>query len=266
MPDFAAPIALRRVAAVGAVAALVLSALGASSLGHPGAVEAVAAPPGKPILSLVKVPGSGTYAEPLLVTNDGTSDRLFVVERGGTIRVVDGGVKQSTPFLSMSSVSGAGFNDSGDEEGLLGLVFDPAFATNHTFYVSYTKGDGSLQVSSFTTATATADTAGTTATPIIDVPHPVNQNHNGGMLNFGPDGDLYIGTGDGGAADDPGAGCGNAQNKNVLLGKILRIDVHGAAPYAIPADNPFATLGRGQGGLGLGPAQPVALELRHLDR
>jgi glucose/arabinose dehydrogenase/putative cell wall-binding protein len=245
MPDVAAPVALRRVAAVGAVAALVLTALGASSLGHPGAVEAVVAPPGKPILSLVKVPGSGTYAEPLLVTNDGTSDRLFVVERGGTIQVVDGGVKQSTPFLSMGSVSGAGFNDSGDEEGLLGLVFDPAFATNHTFYVSYTKADGSLQVSSFTTATPTADTAGTTATPIIDIPHPVNQNHNGGMLDFGPDGDLYIGTGDGGAADDPGAGCGNAQNKNVLLGKILRLDVHGASPYSIPADNPFAS---GSGG------------------
>ncbi len=248
MPDLAAPIALRRVAAIGAVAALVLTALGASSLGRPGSVEAVAAPPGKPILSLVKVPGSGSYAEPLLVTNDGTSDRLFVVERGGAIHVIDGGVKQSTPFLSMASVSGSGFNASGDEEGLLGLVFDPAFGTNHLFYVSYTKADGSLQVSSFTTASAAADTAGTTATPIIDIPHPVNQNHNGGMLNFGPDGDLYIGTGDGGAADDPGAGCGNAQNTSVLLGKLLRIDVHSSSPlpgkaYGIPADNPFVTSG-----------------------
>ena len=99
MPHFAASIVLRRALARGAAAALVLTALGASSVGHPATVEAVAAPPGKPILSLVAVPGSGTYAEPLLVTNDGTSGRLFVVERGGTIRVIDGGVKQSTPFL-----------------------------------------------------------------------------------------------------------------------------------------------------------------------
>ena len=184
MPHLDAPLVLRRAAASGVALALVLTALAASSVGHPSTVEAGAPPPGKPILSLVGVPGSGSYAEPLLVTSDGTSDRLFVVERGGTIRVIDGGVKQSTPFLSMSGVSGAGFNDSGDEEGLLGLVFDPAFATNHTFYVSYTRTDGSLQVSSFTTATATADTAGTTATPIIDIPHPVNQNHNGGMLEL----------------------------------------------------------------------------------
>jgi glucose/arabinose dehydrogenase/putative cell wall-binding protein len=250
MPHLAASIVLRRALASGAAAALVLAALGASSLGYPAAVEAVVAPPGKPILSLVKVPGSGTYDEPLLVTTDGTSGRLFVVERTGAIRVIDGGVKQGTPFLSMGAVSGAAFNDSGDEEGLLGLVFDPAFATNHTFYVSYTRTDGSLQVSSFTTATATADTAGTTATPIIDIPHPVNQNHNGGMLNFGPDGDLYIGTGDGGGADDPGAGCGNAQNTNVLLGKLLRIDVHSSSPlpgkaYGIPVGNPFAS---GSGG------------------
>jgi glucose/arabinose dehydrogenase/putative cell wall-binding protein len=246
MSHLAASIVIRRAIASGAVAALVLTALGASSVGHPGTVEAVAAPPGKPVLSLVGVPGSGTYAEPLLVTTDGTSGRLFVVERGGTVRVIDGGVKQSTPFLSMGAVSGAGFNDSGDEEGLLGLVFDPAFATDHTFYVSYTRTDGSLQVSSFTTATATADTAGTTATPIIDIPHPVNQNHNGGMLNFGPDGDLYIGTGDGGGSDDPGAGCGNAQDRSVLLGKLLRIDVHSSSPlpgkaYGIPADNPFSS-------------------------
>ena len=250
MSHLAATIVLRRALASGAAAAFVLSALGASAMGRPAAVEAVVAPPGKPVLSLVQVPGSGSYDEPLLTTNDGTSSRLFVVERTGAIRVIDGGVKQSTPFLSMGSVSGAGFNDSGDEEGLLGLVFDPAFATNHTFYVSYTRTDGSLQVSSFTTATATADTAGTTATPIIDIPHPVNQNHNGGMLNFGPDGDLYIGTGDGGGGDDPGAGCGNAQNTNVLLGKLLRLDVHSSSPlpgkaYGIPADNPFAS---GSGG------------------
>ena len=245
MPHLAATLAVRRAVAIGAVTALVLTALGASAIGRPGTVEAVAAPAGKPVLSLVSVPGSGSYDEPLLVTTDGTSSRRFVVQRTGAIRVIDGGLEQGTPFLSMSAVSGAGFNDSGDEEGLLGLVFDPAFATNHTFYVSYTRTDGSLQVSAFTTASATADTAGTTATPIIDIPHPVNQNHNGGMLNFGPDGDLYIGTGDGGAADDPGAGCGNAQNTNVLLGKILRLDVHSSSPlpgkaYGIPADNPFA--------------------------
>ena len=244
-----ASLILRRALASGAALALALTALGASSMVHPTTAEAVAAPPGKPILSLVAVPGSGTYDEPVLVTSDGSSSRLFVVQRTGAIRVIDGGVEQATTFLDLATL-GIGFNDAGEEEGLLGLAFDPDFAADHTFYVSYTRTDGSLQVSSFTTATALADTAGTAATPIIDIPHPVNTNHNGGMLNFGSDGDLYIGTGDGGAADDPGPGCGNAQNTNVLLGKILRIDVHSASPlpgkaYGIPADNPFAS---GSGG------------------
>ncbi|MFI5261901.1 MAG: cell wall-binding repeat-containing protein [Candidatus Limnocylindrales bacterium] len=241
MPQPARPFA-RRTAALAATAALVLCAIGASPAAGPRAVEAIASPPGKPVLTLVPVAGSGSYAEPVLVTGDGSSSRLFVVERTGRIQVIDGGVKQATPFLDLSHIGG--FNDADDEEGLLGLVFDPAFATNHTFYVAYTKTDDSLQVASYTTASAGADTANTTPTPILDVAHPGEPNHNGGMLNFGPDGYLYIGTGDGGGADDPGAGCGNAQNKSSLLGKILRIDVDGATkPYGIPADNPFATSG-----------------------
>ncbi|MGZ6344342.1 MAG: cell wall-binding repeat-containing protein [Candidatus Limnocylindrales bacterium] len=194
----------------------------------------------KPIVTLVQQAGS--YSQPVFVTNDGQNDRLFVVERTGQIAILKNGAKLGTPFLDVAA-HGTNFEDGYGEQGLLGLAFDPLFATNHRFYVTYTKTDNSLQVSMFTTADATTDVAQTAEVPILNVPHPDNLNHNGGMIAFGPDGHLWLGTGDGGAANDPGPGCGNAQDKGSLLGKILRFDPKPTGGFTALSDNPHATDG-----------------------
>ncbi len=174
----------------------------------------------------------------------GDSSRLFVVSQGGTIRIVKNGTLLGTPFLSIGTLT-----SDGGEQGLLSMAFDPDYATNGYFYVYYTNniaipGDLTLARYHVSGNPDVADPA--SADILLVVPHPTNANHNGGQLAFGPDGYLYMGTGDGGSGGDP---LDNAQNKNVLLGKLLRLDVHGtgATPcgqagvrdYAIPADNPF---------------------------
>lgn len=162
-------------------------------------------------------------------------DRLFVVEQGGIIKILNAdGTTNTTPFLNISSdVSG------GSEQGLLGLAFHPDYDTNGYFYVHYTDNGGDTQVSRFTVSTGDPDVADPASEfPIIDYTQPFS-NHNGGSLNFGPDGYLYIGSGDGGSGGDPG---NRAQNTTLLLGKLLRIDVDnpsGGNNYGIPTDNPF---------------------------
>jgi len=157
--------------------------------------------------------------------------RLFVVEQAGRIRVVKNGALLPTPFLDITSRV-----LSGGERGLLSVAFDPRYATNGWFYVYYTNASGDITIERYAAASPTADVAGTTATPVITIPHPSYGNHNGGLLMFGPDGMLYAGTGDGGGGGDPPR---NAQNLNVLLGKLLRLDVS-TLPYTIPRSNPFA--------------------------
>ena len=163
-------------------------------------------------------------------------DRLFVVEQAGSIKILNAdGTTNSTPYLNISgSVSG------GSEQGLLGLAFHPDYATNGFFYVNYTDNGGDTQVSRFSVSTGDPDLADPSSEfPIIDYTQPFS-NHNGGSLNFGPDGFLYIGSGDGGSGGDPG---NRAQNTELLLGKLLRLDVDnpsGGNNYGIPADNPFA--------------------------
>ncbi len=171
-------------------------------------------------------------AAPLFVTtaNDG-SGRLFIVEQAGRIRTWAGGSLRQRPFLDLAARVLAG-----GERGLLGLVFHPQFAANRRFFVNYTRRpDGATIVSEFR-----ASEDGSVALPgerrLLIVPQPF-ANHNGGMLAFGPGGALFIGLGDGGSAGDP---LNRAQNRNSLLGKILRIDVNRSQPYAIPASNPFA--------------------------
>jgi hypothetical protein len=115
------------------------------------------------------------------------------------------------------------------------MAFDPAYATNGLFFVYFTNTNGDIAIERYAGA-AGADVASPTPTPVITIPHPGASNHNGGLLTFGPDGFLYAGTGDGGGAGDQS---GNAQNLNVLLGKLLRLDVR-TLPYTIPATNPFA--------------------------
>ena len=127
---------------------------------------------------------------------------------------------------------------SGGERGLLSVALAPDYPSTHHLYVFYTRSpDGALQIDEFTADGGSV--AVSTRRPVLTIPHPTFFNHNGGQLQFGPDGMLYIGTGDGGSGDDPS---GNAQNLESLLGKILRIDprASGSAPYTIPADNPFA--------------------------
>jgi len=174
-------------------------------------------------------------SSPVFMTNagDGTN-RLFIVQQGGIIRVLQPGFTSApTTFLDITVPV-----LSGGERGLLGLAFHPDYETNRRFFVYYTRDpDGAIQISEFQASVANPNVANTTEIPIITIPHPTNSNHNGGTVAFGPDGYLYAGPGDGGSGNDPP---NNAQNINQLLGKIIRIDINGGAPYAIPPTNPFA--------------------------
>src|SRR3954471_12978747 len=172
----------------------------------------------------------------------GDPHRLFVVEQGGRIMEVRDGQKLVTPFLDITPDV-----RSGGEQGLLSMAFAPDYATSRKFYVYYTAprpGDGGgsvLTVQEFQTVAGNPDAVDPASRrTILTVDHPTNGNHNGGQLQFGPDGQLYAGTGDGGSGNDPP---NNAQNPGSLLGKLLRIDprVAGAAPsiYASGLRNPF---------------------------
>jgi glucose/arabinose dehydrogenase len=171
---------------------------------------------------------------PIAIANaaDG-SGRLFVVEQAGVIRIVADGKLATQPFLNIKDRVGA----NSSERGLLGLAFHPKYKENGYFYVNYTKPDGNSVVSRFQATGNTADPASEKKLLSVAQPFP---NHNGGSVAFGPDGYLYLGFGDGGSGGDP---YGNGQSTSTLLGKILRIDVDGGDPYAIPQDNPFANGG-----------------------
>ena len=186
-------------------------------------------------------------SRPILIRNahDG-SKRLFIVEQTGLIKVVQPGSSTPTVFLNLTGKIFVPASGS-DERGLLGMTFHPQFATNGKFYVDYTRaGDFATVVEEYRTTTGTgASDQGDPATEriLLTIPQPF-ANHNGGMVEFGPDGYLYIGMGDGGSANDPGA---RAQNKANLLGKILRIDPNSVSPpYAIPPTNPFTGAGTGR--------------------
>jgi glucose/arabinose dehydrogenase len=168
---------------------------------------------------------------PLYVTAPPGDPRLFVLEQTGRVRVIADGQLVDVPFLDLS-----GSVSNGNEQGLLGLAFHPNYAENGRFFVNYTDTRGDTQIVAFTVSADPnlADPASAATLLSVDQPYA---NHNGGWLGFGPDGYLYIGMGDGGAAGDPQ---NRAQNPDELLGKLLRIDVDGNAPYAIPPSNPLA--------------------------
>ncbi len=177
-------------------------------------------------------------SSPIHMTNaaDGT-ERLFIVERAGIIKVVQPGSNVATNFLNITART-----STDGERGLLGLAFHPSYETNRRFFVYYTRvADGAIQIAEYQASAGDPNVADTTEKAIITVPHPGQSNHNGGTLAFGADGYLYIGTGDGGSGNDPP---NNAQNINQLLGKMLRLDINvpvgQTAPYLIPPTNPFA--------------------------
>ena len=186
--------------------------------------------------------GSG-FRQPIYATSaPGDPDRLFVVQKTGQIEILDPatGLTNGHAFLN---IPGTQINTAG-EGGLLGLAFDPGYATNGIFYVFVTNAAGDEEVRRYTRSAGNPDQADPASGDVIlTIPHPGDSHHHGGWIAFGPDGYLYITTGDGGGVGDP---LNNAQNTNVLLGKVLRIDVHGddfvndpGRDYAIPTDNPL---------------------------
>jgi glucose/arabinose dehydrogenase len=168
---------------------------------------------------------------PVYLTAPEGDPRLFIVEQPGRIRIVEGGTLRDEPFLDIESR----VRSQGNEQGLLSMAFHPRFSENGYFYVNYTGTDGNTRVERYSVSADANRADPASAKLIIGYDQPY-ANHNGGHILFGPDGMLYIPTGDGGSGGDPQ---NRAQNLSSLLGKMLRIDVDGGDPYAIPSDNPF---------------------------
>lgn len=189
-----------------------------------------------PQISLTRTVGG--LGQPTYITHaDDGSGRLFVVKQVGDIRIIKNGVLQHTPFLDITNR----VLSRGAEQGLLSVAFPPGYASKGHFYVYYTNTSGNIVVARYF-LTSNPDVANSKSEQIIlTIDHPQFRNHNGGQLAFGPDGYLYISTGDGGGEGDP---FNNAQNNNSLLGKLLRIDVEsGSGPYTIPLNNPYRQTG-----------------------
>lgn len=172
------------------------------------------------------------FTSPVDIANAGDA-RLFIVQQNGIIRIAQSnGTVNTTNFLDITSK----VKNSG-EQGLLGLAFHPQYATNGRFYVYYNAvGTGNITIAKYTVSVTNPDVADSNSEEVLlNIPKPFT-NHNGGYLKFGPDGYLWIGTGDGGSGGDPQ---NNAQNLSSYLGKMLRINVNGTTGYTIPSDNPF---------------------------
>ncbi len=182
------------------------------------------APTPKPVTSIKLTTAFSGFSAPIFVTGalDGTN-RLFVVQQSGQIKVIVGGKTLATPFLNIS-----GLIKYGGEQGLLGLAFHPSFRTNGKFYVYYNQsGSGDIMVAQYTALNhANVANAGSAKLMISPIDHTAYTNHNGGMMAFGPDGLLYFGTGDGGGSGNP---LHSAQNLSSKLGKILRLNVNSSS-------------------------------------
>jgi glucose/arabinose dehydrogenase len=219
--------------------ALLITAVMIGCGGSDGATEGTVPPP--------PASGNGTFgladiasglSRPVYLTAAPGDARLFVVEKVGRIRIIKNGSLVATPFLDITSK----VNSSGNEQGLLSVAFHPSYATNGFLYVNYTDASGDTRIERYTVSSNPDVANAASAKLVLGVDQPF-ANHNGGLNLFGPDGMLYIGLGDGGSAGDPQ---GNGQNKNALLGKLLRIDVDHGDPYTIPSTNPFVN-GGGRG-------------------
>ncbi len=183
---------------------------------------------------------AGSFNQPVAIafTPIVTDTRMFVVERPGVIRIAQAnGAILSTPFLDIASTVDS---EGNGEMGMLGLAFEPDYASTGRFYVYYTgpgtSGGNTLHLSRFQVSHGNSNVADPAETFVLTIDHPNNPNHDGGELQFGPDGYLYLGPGDGGGGGDlPN----NAQHKDRLLGKLLRLNVTGVPTYTIPPSNPF---------------------------
>jgi glucose/arabinose dehydrogenase len=172
-------------------------------------------------------------SHPLFVTTPpGDHTRLFIVERTGTIRILKNGALLPTPFLDITSEV-----STGSEQGILGMAFAPDYATSRMFVVYYIAPNTDAILSRFHVPAGTPDVADPTEDTLLTIGEPIG-DHNGGMLAFGRDGDLYLSSGDGGCCGDPN---GHGQDRTELLGSILRLGVGSSGPYTIPASNPWAT-------------------------
>jgi glucose/arabinose dehydrogenase len=171
------------------------------------------------------------FQQPLGIANAGDgSSRLFVVEQGGKIKILQAGKVLPTAFLDISSLT-----DAGGERGLLGLAFDPKFKSNGRLFINYTDNSGDTTIARYTVSSANKNVVDPkSAKVLLQIEQPY-ANHNGGQLEFGPDGMLYVGMGDGGSGGDPQ---NYGQNMNSLLGKMLRLDVSGDT-MSVPKNNPF---------------------------
>lgn len=183
-----------------------------------------------PEVALTAVRVASGLEQPIYLTSPPGDDRLFVLEQTGAVRIIAGGEVLPQPFLDL-----AGRITSDGERGLLSLAFHPDYSTNGYFYVNFTGLDGATQVERFSVSTDPNRADATSAYSILRVPQP-GANHNGGLIKFGPDGLLYIAMGDGGGGGNAEE---NGQDLGTLHGAMLRIDVDGGDPYAIPSDNPY---------------------------
>ena len=194
-----------------------------------------ATPPHQTVVAFPKL----SFQRPVDLQHSGdNTNRIFVVDQPGEIYVFQNEANTAAKKLFLDIKSKV--DDSGNEEGLLGLAFHPDYESNGYFYVNYTASNPNRTVISRFKVSSDADKADPSSEFVILEFRQPYSNHNGGQVSFGPDGYLYIATGDGGSGGDPH---GNGQNKAALLGKILRIDVDhesNGIHYSIPADNPFA--------------------------
>jgi glucose/arabinose dehydrogenase len=212
---------------IAALLSLGLPACGSASQSHDHGAAAARAKGG---VALQRI---GNFDHPVYVAGaPGFPKLLFVVEQPGRVVVLSAGERLTHPFLDLRGAVGY----DGGERGLLSIAFPPDYRQSGSFYVYYNDDAGNIRIDEFERRGATrADPH--SRRPVISIPHPVNANHNGGQMQFLDD-LLYFGTGDGGSGGDPP---NNAQNKDVLLGKLLRIDPRPAVgrPYSVPSSNPF---------------------------
>jgi glucose/arabinose dehydrogenase len=215
------------------------AATGTARTSTPSTSATTTAPPARAAQARrgVRLARIGNFRAPLYVTSPpGDPRRLMVVEQGGRIMVVRGGRKLARPFLDIS-----GRVTAGGEQGLLSVAFPPDYQRSGRFYVYFTGGGGAdNRIVEFRRSSNSDRAVASSGRLVLSMPN-LEPNHNGGLMLFGPDGLMYVGTGDGGGGNDQHGARGNAQDLGSLLGKILRIDPRpsGGRPYRIPSSNPF---------------------------